>query len=137
MSDYDEGDCCECTCVSTDSFTCGDESHGGYACIDPSAACVDDDDVTTNPGDYSSTTVSGCIPAFKSDGDCDQTNNIEDCGGLNSWFLMVSVSSVCFTSYSVGSSRPRYASNTWYYSPTVLGVEYDTFLTPSNVFTLR
>lgn len=47
VSDYDGGDCCECTCVSTESHICGDEDNGGFACVDPSAPCVDDDDVTT------------------------------------------------------------------------------------------
>ena len=28
---------------STDDYTCGDD---GFACIDPAAVCVDDDDVT-------------------------------------------------------------------------------------------
>ncbi|CAM9194446.1 unnamed protein product, partial [Laminaria digitata] len=43
---YDGGDCCECTCVDTDTFNCGDEEFGGFACLDPSAPCVDDDDIT-------------------------------------------------------------------------------------------
>ena len=34
---YDGGDCCECTCEGACEF---------FACIDPSAPCVDDDDVT-------------------------------------------------------------------------------------------
>ncbi|CAN0432107.1 unnamed protein product, partial [Scytosiphon promiscuus] len=46
---YDGGDCCECTCVSTEEFTCGDEEFGGFACLDPSAPCVDDDDFTPVP----------------------------------------------------------------------------------------
>ncbi|CAN0428888.1 unnamed protein product, partial [Laminaria digitata] len=32
---YDGGDCCECTCVDTFSFTCGEEFHGGFDCLDP------------------------------------------------------------------------------------------------------
>lgn len=40
---YDSGDCCPCTCESTEFNTCG---QWGFACIDPAAACVDDDDIT-------------------------------------------------------------------------------------------
>ncbi|CAM9801872.1 unnamed protein product, partial [Ectocarpus sp. 8 AP-2014] len=39
---YDGGDCCECTCVDA-SYSCG---NFGFACIDPAAACVDDDYIT-------------------------------------------------------------------------------------------
>lgn len=77
-SAYDGGDCCECTCENTLSYTCGDSV---YACIDPSATCVDDDDVETftyiNPG-Y--TTEFSCNTGWLSDGLCDLINNIEDCG---------------------------------------------------------
>ena len=82
LSEYDGGDCCSCTCENTGVFECGDESHGGFACIDPGADCVDDDDIISNPGDYSFTTTGSCIPAFISDGDCDPTNNNKDCGAL-------------------------------------------------------
>ncbi|CAM9428395.1 unnamed protein product [Laminaria digitata] len=39
---YDGGDCCACTCVSSDETDnkCG----GNYNCIDPDATCVNDDD---------------------------------------------------------------------------------------------
>jgi hypothetical protein len=39
--DYDNGDCCEETCVSSSSFSCGDN---GYNCLDPDvgAVCTDD-----------------------------------------------------------------------------------------------
>ncbi|CAM9194521.1 unnamed protein product, partial [Laminaria digitata] len=83
---YDGGDCCECTCVDTDAFTCGLRSHGGFTCLDPSAPCVDDDDATVNPTSeetyYSipTTTGSPCVPDFASDGDCDVVNNTEECG---------------------------------------------------------
>ena len=54
---YDGGDCCECTCVAPektekttdDDHRWGDDDQGcgfGFACVDPSAPCVDDDDVT-------------------------------------------------------------------------------------------
>ena len=43
---YDGGDCCSCTCEDTPSRTCG--QYGGFACIDPSAECVDDDDITVD-----------------------------------------------------------------------------------------
>ena len=42
-SGYDGGDCCECTCVGSE-LQCG--QYGQYACIDPAAPCVDDDDIT-------------------------------------------------------------------------------------------
>lgn len=38
LSGYDGGDCCECDCVSTEEYTCG--NGGDYDCIDPSSACV-------------------------------------------------------------------------------------------------
>ncbi|CAM9103533.1 unnamed protein product [Laminaria digitata] len=71
--DYDGGDCCECTCVSTAAFTCGE--NGGFSCLDPSAPCVDDDDVTTLPPNEVV-----CVDNFIADGDCDDTNNFEQCG---------------------------------------------------------
>lgn len=89
-SDYDGGDCCECTCVSTDVFTCGDENHGGFACVDPSAPCVNDDDFTPGADDFyfdydddfsASFEFQPCIDDFISDGDCDSANNNEECGG--------------------------------------------------------
>lgn len=45
VQDYDGGDCCACTCEDTPTQTCGE---GGFACIDPSAPCVDDDDITVD-----------------------------------------------------------------------------------------
>lgn len=36
---FDGGDCCFCTCISSDN-NCG----GNFNCIDPDASCVDDDD---------------------------------------------------------------------------------------------
>lgn len=42
--DYDGGDCCSCTCVDLPGQECG--GFGGFACIDPDALCVDDDDIT-------------------------------------------------------------------------------------------
>lgn len=84
---YDGGDCCECTCVTTEYYICG--RNGGYSCIDPSAYCVDDDDVTIYPDDeyYSgpkSFTSFGCAHDVMSDGDCDEINNNELCGALKS-----------------------------------------------------
>ena len=43
---YDGGDCCSCTCEDTPNQECG--RWGGFACIDPSAACVNDDDITVD-----------------------------------------------------------------------------------------
>ena len=94
ISGYDGGDCCECTCVSTESYECGAGHHDGYSCIDPSAECVDVDDGPTNPEDedypdspmthgqsYSHSMNSlGCIPGYISDGYCDEVNNNDNCG---------------------------------------------------------
>ena len=84
---YDGGDCCQCTCVSTEEFTCGDEFHGGYACLDPSASCVDDDDITTLPEfeyvTYSGLPSSFCFDEVIADGDCDPANNNAACGKCN------------------------------------------------------
>lgn len=81
---YDGGDCCQCTCVSTEDYLCGDDHHGGYACLDPNAPCVDDDDITTLPefvyGAYSDSSGDPCYTFAISDGDCDPTNNNEECG---------------------------------------------------------
>ncbi|CAN0256477.1 unnamed protein product, partial [Ectocarpus fasciculatus] len=69
---YDGGDCCECTCVSEvdDADSCASD----FACIDPAAPCVGDDDITTdmveNCGDITSV----------GDGTCDMENNNELCG---------------------------------------------------------
>ena len=93
-SGYDGGDCCQCTCVSNRDILCGEAF--GFACLDPSAPCVDDDDVTALPEDdtpstytYSYTTSGftstfSCATSFLSDGDCDSINNKKDCGGSGS-----------------------------------------------------
>lgn len=67
LEGYDSGDCCQCTCVSTPDYTCGDR---GFQCIDPSASCVEDDDDA----------AVSCITIYFGDGDCDARNNNEDCG---------------------------------------------------------
>lgn len=83
-SDYDGGDCCACTCVSTSDFTCGDASNGGFDCIDPRAPCVDDDDDEFSAsfsyelsGEF---VVSSCIDHLIGDGDCQALNNKAECG---------------------------------------------------------
>ena len=43
LEGYDGGDCCACTCqVDEDGEGCDED----FACIDPAAACVNDDDIT-------------------------------------------------------------------------------------------
>lgn len=42
---YDGGDCCACTCEDIANNECGSR---GFACIDPEAACVDDDNITVD-----------------------------------------------------------------------------------------
>lgn len=77
--DYDGGDCCECTCVSTTSFTCGEGRR--YRCIDPIASCVDGDGSDSTSGeDVDSSTVEPCSADILGDGLCDPVNNIEECG---------------------------------------------------------
>ncbi|CAM9785170.1 unnamed protein product, partial [Ectocarpus fasciculatus] len=68
---YDGGDCCSCTCVDGGEFKCGDY---GFACIDPSAECVDDDGITA-------ILVENCgFPGAIGNGICDNDNNKEECG---------------------------------------------------------
>ncbi|CAM9269075.1 unnamed protein product [Pylaiella littoralis] len=65
---YDGGDCCECTCVTTDGNGCVD-----FACIDPEASCVDDDDITVD-------LVQNCERAISiGDGYCDIDLNTAEC----------------------------------------------------------
>lgn len=48
---YDGGDCCECTCVAPENSWNDDGAcshNAGFACIDPEAPCVDDDDITVD-----------------------------------------------------------------------------------------
>lgn len=82
-SGYDGGDCCDCTCISTDEHTCGDLGKGGFACIDPSAPCTDDDDYFE--GSFS---FSQCNDALIADGVCDRSNNNYECGGICSWYIL-------------------------------------------------
>ncbi|CAM9449894.1 unnamed protein product, partial [Ectocarpus sp. 12 AP-2014] len=72
---YDGGDCCECTCVNPQAdndFYCS-KTGSGFACIDPDAPCVDDDDITVDM-------VENCNVRALGDGYCDQENNNEICG---------------------------------------------------------
>ncbi|CAM9718522.1 unnamed protein product, partial [Ectocarpus sp. 12 AP-2014] len=72
---YDGGDCCECTCVSSsdDYYDLGCTIGSSFACIDPDAPCVDDDDITVDM-------VENCDVSELGDGWCDQENNKEICG---------------------------------------------------------
>lgn len=47
-TDYDGGDCCECTCVYSihEDRSSYSSCANNFACIDPEAPCVDDDDIT-------------------------------------------------------------------------------------------
>lgn len=75
-SDYDGGDCCECTCDPTKNFWDDDGACGRwslFACIDPAAECVDDDSVTADMIDICSTGNIG-------DGYCSPSNNSPECG---------------------------------------------------------
>ncbi|CAM9124284.1 unnamed protein product [Ectocarpus sp. 12 AP-2014] len=71
---YDGGDCCECTCESHDDgyeYYC---EPGSFACIDPEAECVDDDDNTAEQYEHC-----GWVTRI-GDGMCDDENNKEECG---------------------------------------------------------
>ena len=82
-SGYDGGDCCECTCVSTDAFTCGDIDLGGFSCVDPSAPCAKDDDLKPSIDEPEGTmSPSPCRDDVSGDGDCNAANNNAECGGL-------------------------------------------------------
>ncbi|CAM9751140.1 unnamed protein product [Ectocarpus fasciculatus] len=75
---YDGGDCCECTCVPHDDgyeYYC---QEGSFACIDPSAECVNDDDNTAEQYEHC-----GSVTRI-GDGMCDDSNNKEECGKY--WF---------------------------------------------------
>lgn len=87
---YDGGDCCECTCISTDDHVCGESSD--FACVDPSASCVSDDvDLTSTEEDGDASLTSdytgtlSCFNGYFSDGYCDLGNNNEDCGAFARW----------------------------------------------------
>eukprot|EP00903_Cladosiphon_okamuranus_P008222 g7915.t1 len=80
---YDGGDCCECTCVApprTDDFYYGYYSYygsyvgcgGGFACIDPNAPCVDDDDITVG-------LVDTCDTVRMANAYCDEELNTPEC----------------------------------------------------------
>ncbi|CAM9770248.1 unnamed protein product, partial [Ectocarpus sp. 13 AM-2016] len=68
-------DCCECTCVvprdDDGDWLCSYDSE--FACIDPNAPCVDDDDITVDM-------VENCNISRLGNGLCDQINNNEQCG---------------------------------------------------------
>ncbi|CAN0344666.1 unnamed protein product [Pylaiella littoralis] len=69
---YDGGDCCKCTCVdipgtgTSPDTICG--QYSGFACIDPEAYCVDDDDVIVAD-------INVVFPDLVGDGFCDESNN--------------------------------------------------------------
>eukprot|EP00903_Cladosiphon_okamuranus_P005790 g5737.t1 len=71
---YDGGDCCICTCNAPqddDDYACSDDANS-YACIDPAAPCVDDDDITAE-------VVENCFPRSIGNGYCNHYNNKPEC----------------------------------------------------------
>lgn len=70
LSAYDGGDCCSCTCVPTTDNAC----KLGFACVDPEAACMNDDDITVDMFDNCGWVLS------IGNGYCDQDNNNAECG---------------------------------------------------------
>ena len=103
---YDGGDCCECTCERpettiidayySESYAfCGD----GFACIDPSAPCVNDDDITTG-------IVDACDTVQMGDAYCDE-QNVRVCFAVRreaGLFLLVVI--LCAGGDLRGSPRP-------------------------------
>eukprot|EP00903_Cladosiphon_okamuranus_P005789 g5736.t1 len=74
---YDGGDCCSCTCVppedsGDDDYACGDSDINPFACIDPNADCVNDDDIAVDM-------VENCYPGSIGNGYCDHYNNKAVC----------------------------------------------------------
>ena len=69
--DYDGGDCCSCTCVDTPNQKCG--QYDGFACIDPAAQCVNDDDITVDMLENCQWVVG------VGNGYCDPDMNIPEC----------------------------------------------------------
>lgn len=74
--DYDGGDCCYCSCRKTDDGR--DCDHGNFQCIDPAAACVDDDDITVD-------NVGVCATYAMSNAYCDEENNKPECSEYVVW----------------------------------------------------
>lgn len=66
---WDGGDCCRCTCVNTDSQTCGE-----FDCQDP-AASTDCETESSSESDSS-----GCQDPNVSDGQCNEETNTAVCG---------------------------------------------------------
>lgn len=66
---WDEGDCCECTCIPESSSGC---DTGSVACLDPDSGCADSSLV-----DYID--CGGDLSSF-GDGACNSENNNEACG---------------------------------------------------------
>lgn len=75
-SAYDGGDCCECTCVATETGGEGggnDYGCNSFACIDPAAPCVNNDDITID-------IVANCDICRIGDAHCDEETNTPECG---------------------------------------------------------
>lgn len=71
LSAYDGGDCCECTCTDGEAFACG--QYNQFACIDPEAPCVNDDDFTVDM-------MENCEwPIGIGNGHCNDGNNNPEC----------------------------------------------------------
>lgn len=70
---YGGGDCCSCTCQTADNEWDDGYSCTEFACIDPNATCVEDDDATA-------AMVENCGNVFlHGNSYCDQENNNEGC----------------------------------------------------------
>eukprot|EP00752_Nemacystus_decipiens_P009722 g8682.t1 len=75
---YDGGDCCSCTCSTSNGQGCG---RTRFACVDPEASCVEDDNDTSEIVYYSDD--DGCVLESAGDGYCDQNNNFAECEGYD------------------------------------------------------
>ena len=113
---YDGGDCCSCTCDSP--FGCFD-----FACVDPSAECVNDDDVTVDIFD-------NCPFIFSvGNGFCDPDINIPECSEFRPALtrrcrLFDGFSALWSASFSAGASGSRAVRETEArsYSSTFVGL---------------
>lgn len=77
--------CCECTCQKSDFYDDDDDYYGGcggsFACVDPSAPCANDDDITIDLFD-------DCDTVDMSDAYCNNGNNRPECSEYGVLALM-------------------------------------------------
>lgn len=73
---YDAGDCCPCTCVPSEDWSCGvDDDFTDFDCKDPDSGCLP----TPSPTLPDFPDCAGFVPHIR-DGFCDASNNNVECG---------------------------------------------------------